>query len=86
MKYPIINNLLNDNGEIETLKNLIKINPFINSMINIYSYKISREEAKQLKIKDELKRINNPIINKEYEEFKEGCLYIFKKNEIKIFT
>ena len=81
MKYPIINNLLNDNGEIETLKNLIKINPFINSMINIYSYKISREEAKQLKIKDELKRINNPIINKEYEEFKEGWnnIYIYLK-------
>ena len=43
MKYPIINNLLNDNGEIETLKNLIKINPFINSMINIYKY----QEKKQ---------------------------------------
>ncbi len=50
-------------------------------MINIYSYKISREEAKQLKIKDELKRINNPIINKEYEEFKEGWnnIYIYLK-------
>ena len=32
-KYPIITNYLKDNGEIEALQNLIKINPFVNSMI-----------------------------------------------------
>ena len=43
-KYPIITNYLKDNGEIEVLQNLIKINPFVNSMIEIYTYKITREE------------------------------------------
>ena len=32
-KYPIITNYLKDNGEIEVIQNLIKINPFVNSMI-----------------------------------------------------
>ena len=36
------------------IQNLIKINPFVNSMIEQYTYKKTRAEAKELKIKDEL--------------------------------
>ena len=61
-KYPIITNYLNDNGQIEALQNIIKINPFINSMIETYTYKITREQGKELKIKDELLKLNNDIL------------------------
>ena len=71
-KYPILINLLNDEGNVEALQNLSKINPFINSMIDNYSYKIKREDAKKIKIKDALREINNESINKEFQSFKEG--------------
>ena len=36
-------------------------------MLNIYSYKFfTRDKGKKLIIKDELKRINNPILNKQF--------------------
>ena len=71
-KYPILINLLNDEGNVEALQNLSKINPFINSMLDYYSYKIKREDAKKVKIKDELRKIDNQSINKEFIDFKEG--------------
>ena len=71
-KYPILTNLLSDEGEVECLQNLSKINPFLNSMIEIYSYKITRDKAKELKIGEELRKLNNNILNKQFENFKEG--------------
>ena len=84
-KYPILVNLLNDEGEVECLQNLGKINPFLNSMLQIYSYKITRDEAKELKIGEELKKLNNNIIYKQFENFKEGwknfCDFLIKKQK-----
>ena len=46
------------------LKNLININKFANLLLNIYSYKIRRDDAKVRKLSDELSFINyNEIYN-----------------------
>jgi ribosomal protein S6 len=89
-KYPIITNFLNDNGQIDALSNIIKINPFVNSMIELYTYKITRDQGKELKIKDELLRLNNEILNKQFRDFKDGWNHFMnflaqkqKINEIK---
>ena len=84
-KYPIITNYLKDNGEIEVLQNLIKINPFVNSMIEQYTYKKTRAEAKELKIKDELDRLNNQLLVKQFKEFLRGwnsfCDFLKRKQQ-----
>ena len=71
-KYPIITNYLRDNGQIDALQTIIKINPFVNSMIETYTYKITRDQGKELKIKDELLRLNNEILNKQFRDFQKG--------------
>ena len=71
-KYPILTNLFNDEGEVECLQNLSKINPFVNSMLKIYSYKMIRDKAKELKIGEELRKLNNDKLNVEFDNFKEG--------------
>ena len=71
-KYPIITNYLRDNGQIGALQTIIKINPFVNSMIETYTYKITREQGKELKIKDELLRLNNEILTKQFKDFQKG--------------
>ena len=62
-KYALINMLINkDNNLIKNaicLKNLININKFANLLLNIYSYKISRDDAKVRKLSDELSFIMN---------------------------
>ena len=86
-KYPILMNLLNDEGNVEALQNLAKINPFINSMIDYYSYRIKREDAKKVTIKDELRKIGDPSINNEFIAFKEGWQnfteFLLKKQKTK---
>ena len=60
-KYSLINILVNGNLDfmknILKMKNLIYINKLSNLLIKIYSYKISREDAKKRKFKDEIKSI-----------------------------
>ena len=89
-KYPIITNYLNDNGQVDALQNIIKINPFVNSMIETYTYKITRDQGKELKIKDELMRLNNDILYKQFKDFQDGWKHFMnflsekqKNNEIK---
>ena len=38
-------------------------------MIEQYSYKIIREKDKELKIGEELRKINNLILNKQFDNF-----------------
>jgi len=45
-EYPIIHNFMIKEKSLEKLRNINKLNPFINEMINKFSYKISRKEAK----------------------------------------
>ena len=64
--YPLISSYINPkNSKIGLLKYLPKYNKFLNSMINYYSYKISRKEADSRKLKDE-------------KYFKENCLECFQ--------
>ena len=73
-KYSLINILINKDEEILknsiNMANLININKLSNLLINFYSYKISREDAKSKKLKNELtfiidsyNEINNEQIN-----------------------
>ena len=60
-KYPVLYNFLNANfKELGYLQSFRKINNFIKHMIEVYSYRISRYEAKTIKIKDELCRRDIP--------------------------
>ena len=65
LKYSLINILVNRKSDftknIRKMKNLIHINKLSNLLIKIYSYKISREEAKKIKFKDVIKDIIEKI-------------------------
>ena len=54
-KYPIIYKFLqeNENGRLKYLNNLEKYNGFCNMMVDHYSFRITREEANNKKLKDE---------------------------------
>ena len=53
-KYPLLNAyLIQENKEKELIKYLPEFNEFVNFMIDNYSYKISREEASKILLKDE---------------------------------
>ena len=57
-KYPIINCIINNDSiysKIELMKYIPKINKLCNYMINFVSFKYSREEAKSILVKDEIK-------------------------------
>ena len=60
-KYALINLLINKDSDITknaiNIKNLIHINKLVNPLLNIYSYKISRDEAKTKSLKDEIPNI-----------------------------
>ena len=60
-KYFLINTLIKKDEEptknIISLKNLISINKLTNLLISLYSYKISREEAKKILLNDKLEEI-----------------------------
>ena len=58
-KYPLTNLVLLDAEEYKKLEYLNDFNEFINIMLEEYSFKISREEAKKRSLKDE------PIFEKE---------------------
>jgi len=72
--FPIINAILDEEitSNIYILQNFFLINPFVNKIIDIYNYQISREDAKRIKIRDELNKLNNENLNKMFENFKEG--------------
>ena len=57
-KYPILNNIINNQEireKLELLKYLPKINKVLNYMINFVSFKYSRDEAKNILVKEEIK-------------------------------
>ena len=60
-KYFLINTLISKEDDftqdVINMKNLKNINKLTNVLLNIYSYKISREDGKKLKLKDELDNI-----------------------------
>ena len=81
-KYALINILINKEAELTedaiNVKSLVNINNLVNLLLNIYSYKISRDEGKKKILNDELTNIKdvynemNPIkIDDEKELIKE---------------
>ena len=61
--YPILNYMLNENSIIRNLKYLPIINKLCNYIIKYCSYKFTREEARKIKIKEEI-RDSDELINK----------------------
>ena len=77
--YPVINNYLYFPKEkIQFLKNFDLINPFVVYMMNKYSNKILREDAKKKIIKDELKKIQDIDIEQLFQNFRMGWKNIYK--------
>ena len=52
-KYPLINQIIIENPDNYNMKYLPPFNEFINYMVDIYSFKISREEAKKKILQNE---------------------------------
>jgi len=78
--YPVIDNYLNASQDEHTklfLENCELINPFVNYTIDKYSNKISREDAKKIKIKDELGEDNQ--MQNLFNHFKKGWEKIYKE-------
>ena len=85
-KYPILYSFLNTNKEnLKYLKSFKEINNFVNYMREKYSYKISRDEAKYIKIKDEINKNNIPadLFNNFYKVYKQFELYKITDKYIK---
>ena len=76
IQYPVISNYLNIQTEnIKFLMSFHKINPFVTYMLDKYTNKISREEAKKIKIKEELEK--NEDMKKLFNNFKKGWENIY---------
>ena len=82
-KYPVIANYTNEQQifNLKLLININNINPFVNFMMDYYSYKITREDGKKKLLKDELQIIKNvnDKIDKLFEKFKKGWKKINKE-------
>ena len=79
IKYPVIMNYLNySQDEIfnKFFESFKLINPFVNYVIEKYSNKITREEAKNKLIKNEIK--NDENMKKLFNDFKKGWEKIYK--------
>ena len=68
-KYALINMLINEDEDLiknaRKLKNLIPIHNLSNILLDIYSYKISRDEAKTKTLRNEIKNIEEILKDNE---------------------
>jgi hypothetical protein len=79
-QYPVITNYLNacqNEENIKFLENFHLINPFVTYMLEKYNNKISRKDAKEKKIKDELNNDNK--MKRLFDRFKVGWKNIYKR-------
>ena len=76
-KYPILKAYLKfkNDERIEKLQNIYLINPFENQLLQLFSFKISRKESKQKKIKDVIEQYN---LNDLFDNFIKGWNNIYK--------
>ena len=70
-RYPLINQLVVKYSDIKKLKYLPAFNDFTNYMVNYYSFKISREEARNKPLVNE-EIIKEKEFNKKYKNFIEA--------------
>jgi len=78
-RYPVIANYLNslqNEESIRSLQNFNLINPFVIYMLNKYNNKISRKEAEEIIIYDEL--VNDSEMEKLFKDFRKGWENIYK--------
>ena len=76
--YPLIKQLVNDSPEVKMLAYLPAFNEFTNYMVNHYSFKISREEAKNRVLDDE-DISKEKGFNKKYNNFTKAWDHIKSK-------
>ena len=74
--YPVLSNYLSKKDAVRLLPNLIKINKFANAMLNKYSYKIDRVEAKKQIIRSAISE-NKDLNDESYNQFEEGFNELF---------
>ena len=67
-RYPLINQLVLNFSDIKKLKYLPAFNDFTNYMVNYYSFKISREEARNKSLVNE-EIIKEKEFNEKYKNF-----------------
>ena len=79
IKYPVLANYLNfhEDESIEFLQNIKYINPFINYMLIKYANKITREEAKRIKINEAFK--DDKEMEGLFKDFQKGWNKIYNK-------
>ena len=91
-KYALTNLVLEKKEEFKKLEYLNDFNEFINSMLEEYSFKISREEAKKRILKDEKIYQNENFKNlfkkfeKGWEEIKNDAIKYGCRDEMKVIT
>ena len=66
--YPLIRQLILDDSDVKKLKYLPAFNEFTNYMVNYYSFKISRKEAKKISLEEE-DIIKEKGFNKKFSNF-----------------
>ena len=83
-KYPIINAYLNNEFrvQIDLLQNIILMNPLVDYMINKYSYNITRDKAKEIKISEILSNPDDKYLTSYFKDFLKGWNKV-KDNAIK---
>jgi hypothetical protein len=67
-KYPLLNQLLSGDQVFKKLVNLPAFNEFTNYMVDIYSFKISREDSKTKKLSN-MDIINQPEFKNKFRNF-----------------
>ena len=67
-KYPLLNQLIAESPGVKKLSNLPSFNKFINYMVDTYSFRISREDAKN-KILNNEEIMNNKDFNLIFDNF-----------------
>jgi len=83
-KYPIINAYLNEEFriQIDLLQNILLMNPLVDYMINKYSYNITRDKAKEIKISEILTNPDDKYLITYFKDFIKGWDNV-KENAIK---
>ena len=83
-KYPIINAYLNKEFriQVELLQNILLMNPLVDYMINKYSYNITRDKAKEIKISEILTNPEDKYLISYFKDFQKGWNNV-KDNSIK---
>ena len=82
-KFCLLNQVIINNEEYNLIENIVNINELTNLLLNKYTYKISRDDAKQRELLSELSKDEE---NEKIEEIKEKLINPFIQSWEKIKT